>query len=120
MFGLLYLLMLSIACVPFAWGYGRRPYITRTRIVLRAFLITGIFCWSLVGGGGHPPGILPLPSWIVFLLFLIAALSGSLSGTNSVVPSVWLNPWMPFIAYLIAAEMSRRSSSNLGQLTSDR
>jgi hypothetical protein len=83
--------------------HGSLPRARMPWIVLAAFLLSGLLCWSVVVGGvGHPPGAVVLPAWLVSP---IALLSGDRN--SAAFPSPWLHPWLAFAVYLVAARLAR-------------
>jgi hypothetical protein len=97
--GLLVFLGIPTAiCVAAGTFHGRRAGDAWGKVILGAFLVSGITCWSFISGGEGDmplPGI--LPSWYLSPL-------GPLAGPREFIfPPWWLTPWLPFIAYITAA-----------------
>ncbi len=101
--GVCLLLFVPIVICIFAGAiHGSRPRARLPGIVIVAFLLSGLLCWSIGVGGGHPPGAVVAPAWIVSPLSL---LSGAENG--DAFPSPWLHPWLAFAAYIAAARFAR-------------
>lgn len=92
----------AVVCFVAGALHGSRHGARRASIVAAAFGLSGVLCWSVAIGNGHPPGAMLLPAWVAAPI----ALMGD-SGSGTVLPSPWWHPWIAFAAYCVAARLAK-------------